>query len=575
MLHTLPAEILLDIFEYALVPVPAHYAGYYQEPPQSTTTTTTTTAALSTPSLLTLARRNGLGMAHVCSKLYYTLSPPLWARVRCSAVDGNNKYHDQEGAHASVLHHVTHLEVDGFHDTDHNTNGGQPNTLAYLRPALLPHLKTITVDAEDRLLANSAAAVQAWLAQFPAARVHMVNVSVFDLQFFTDGSLLNRVETVVFTMPKGFSEFASIVQSAISRMTSLKALRYKSLAHDLEAHCFVNIPDLSAITTVQHLPLLQELDLSDLTDPVETTWKYGQDWFPRGLTMLKCDWNLMQTILATNSPDLFYNVRDLTITMTRKMQPRVPDISPFINVEKLTLIRGPSPWPQDDVLDLFGYLLKKNTKLVSLTLNGISSKEIAALAPMLTNLHDITVQQLPEDSYGLGLFPNRRREIAPAPVNHILSAAGAGPHLKLLDIHVTQRAHGISYPLLESLILDSVDPLAIQLTHIIIRYEQKELYERKHPNPLDKIFSGFSSNKFSLQSFCSPLRSPQSLYKEANCASFSERRDLFGPTRLYWDPIVVDVGKLRDLLLTPPRGSRIAKQPLTGAIFSRPPAVHL
>lgn len=546
-LERLPAEILWEILEYVQLALPVGYHGYYQNTPDQT--------------LKTLRGRFGLNFAHTSSKLYYSLLPRLWSNVALSTTRHDPLWALEELDKQGLARHITTLEIqlrDDLHAQD------------IVSPNLTPRLTELRIDVEHHYPSSE---VQAeWgnqLARFQTrVAVDLINVPALRLHELTDTIFLAHVRSLTFALSPTNLKFSDSLESSIGRMSALRSLKSKEMRDDGgEPHCFRPVANLGVIRAIQNLPLLSELDLNDLTAAIGTITSGQTDWFPARISTLRCDWNFMNALLASNSPARFSSVKDLSIIMTRQILKRVPNLGPFINVERLSLVRGPSPWPQDDVVELFATLVKSNTKLKSVSLSGISSSEISAMSPMFSNLHELHVPQMPEDSYSLGIhFSDRGLSNLQAPVNQILSSAS--PNLKVLDLHITKRAHSISFPLLESLVIDST-PASFPLTHIVVLYEQTRLYERKYPDPIEKIFTGFSSNKFSIHSFCTPLRSVASLNKEATC-SFAERRELFGPKRVSWDPIVIDIEKLRTLLLIPPKGSRIQSPPLTSAIFSSP-----
>lgn len=538
-LECLPTEILWEIFDHIQSAIPVGYHGYYQD-------------YKSSQYLKALRRRDGLNLAHTSSKLYYTLSPLIWKSLQVSATTPSRQHENLD-----LLQHVSRLDVSMSNVQQHLLSPHNVSRLVELKincenyfpsPLLQKELGTTLALFHNHVMVD--------LDNVPACRLHEL----------VEPQLLNRVQSLTFDLSE-LNLFCASLYSSVGKMPALKKLKSKQLTEHGEAHCFHLIKNLHVIKVIEMLPLLEELDLSDLSGDLLTM--LDRNWLPPTITTLKCDWNILHALLLLNDPSMFSNIQDLTITMTRQFQQQVPIMSPFIHVERLSMLRGPSPWPQDSAVDLFASLIKYNAKLSTLTLEGISSSEISAMAPMFTDLTDISVPQIPEDSYGLGIqFTNGCLSNLQAPLNQILLSA-AHSKLKHLDMHITKRGHSISYPLLESLVLNSTNE-TLPLTHIVVRYEITKLYERRYANPIEKIFSGFSSNKFSIHSFCTPLRSVESLNLEASY-SLIKRREVFGERRLNWDPVVVDIAKLRTLLLIPPKGSRINFKPLSRElVFSSP-----
>lgn len=545
-LDTLPAEILWEIYDHLQLAIPVGYHGFYEDnsPDQA---------------LKALRTKNGINFSHVCSRLYYALAPRIWVDTTVST----NPVPLWNLERPDLATHVTNLEIVLHEHSD---------VYRIVESTNLPNLAHLKINCGTHF--PSSEMQKYWGSALGHFQTHVVidlmNVPAMRLHELEDTRFLGHVQTLTFAISPQTNRFSDCLDSSVGNMPALRRLKSNAVNDHYERHCYRPIANLDVIKVVEKLPLLEELDLSGLSSAVGKLRIPTRNWLPHHLTMLKCDWNVLHVMLATNDSFIFEKVKHLTIVMTRQFRKLIPDLRPFVNMESLDLLRGPSPWPQSTLVQMFMHISTSNIQLADLHLEGISSTEISTIAPMFTGIRHVTVDQIPEDSFGLGIhFSDRVLNNLQAPANQILISASAS--LKILNIHITKKSNSISYPLLESLVIESTRD-SLPLTHIIVYFEQTKLYERKFANPIEKIFTGFSSNKFSIHGFCSPLRSVASLNLEASC-SLVQRRELFGAKRNDWDPIVIDIAKLRTLLLIPPKGSRIHSRPLTSDLLWSNPIV--
>ncbi|KAF5102573.1 hypothetical protein D0Z00_000283 [Geotrichum galactomycetum] len=473
-----------------------------------------------------------------------------------------------------------------------------------------PNLVRIKLYFDDMAAGVPSSAVQRQLGAMLAHHPRKVAVDLLDVPAehfdqLVDVELLARVENLVFEFKQRPATTTAMYQlplnlnESIGRMTALRTLKHRPVRQlEADTNCFQAVAGLDALcAAIRALPALTQLDLGDITPIVATAMRghdyndghafaealmrrAGANWLPRTVTALTCDWNLLPVLLATNAPERLRGTRELVVTMTRRfaMYDGVMQFGDaFTNLENLSLYRGPAPWTPDAPYELVAAVRAAAPRLHALRLRGLYSDQVAGMAHLFYGLETVQVLKIADDSYGLGDSGNSGGSGASSPrsgassptrrtmPDPMLSAANrilmfAGQSLRVLHMHATTRAQLLHYPLLESLLLDDNGPLA-PLAYIIWNYEVTKMYPSASADPIDAgVFSGFNSRgRFSLREFCAPLRE----LATGRPVVFADRRST---QRFKWDPVVIDVRRLRVLLDRPER-QRVAYQPLTGAVL--------
>lgn len=577
-----------------------------------------------------------LSLAHVCARFHYMLAPRIFEALKVSrcrttarsipATDSccaSNSGADHGVGHVpfsqyaretmQLPEHVKVLEISLGLLTGETSN----SHTAIADPVLgidggldfFPNLVRIKLYFDtptDAAAGVPSGAVQrqlgVMLSQHPRKiAVDLLDVPAEHLDQLVDVELLSRVENLVFEFKHRPAAAAAVYQlpldlnESIGRMTALRTLKHRPVRQlAADSNCFQAVAGLDALcAAIRALPALTQLDLGDITPSVATTVRgndyndggafaealirrTGSNWLPPTVTALTCDWNLLPVLLATNTPERLRGIRELVVTLTRRLAMYdgvVQFGNAFANLGSLSVYRGPAPWAPDAPYELVAAMRAAAPCLHSLRLRGLYSDQVAGMAHLFHGLETVQVLKVADDSYGLGdsgSGASSPRSGASSPTRRtmpdpMLSAANrilmfAGQSLRVLHMHATTRGQLLHYPLLESLLLDENAPLG-PLAYIVWNYEVTKLYPSASADPIDSgVFTGFDSRgRFSLREFCAPLRE----LATGQPVVFADRRST---QRFQWDPVVIDVRRLR-VLLSRPEPQRVAYRPLTGAVL--------
>lgn len=547
-LETLPTEILWHIFYYAeLGTSPTHTGFYYKA---------------HTPDDRRWILNNRLALAHVCSRFHDLLAPAVFKQLAVSSsLENDLPFTAVAQTKLRLQDHVRVLDI-GLRDDggDVLRNMDSLKSLPQLaRIGLSFETQVPTVDVQlhlAKLLVEHPKHVLLDLFNVPAE--HLNQLLVVDL--------LTRVVSLVFEFKSPNTIYTiDSLDSTLGRMSALRVLKNKEVLLHGELNCFQALQNWAAFGAVRNLPVLEDFDIRDLSATMDISHALGYNWLPSTLTSLTCDWNLLQTIINTNDPMVFMNVKSLTVTMTRRFYVfEIPDMNFFRNVESLSLLRGPVPWAQHVAADFIAMMVRSSPRLRSLLFRGLYSSEVASMSGHFAGIKSIIVESVPDDSYHIGGAQTTSvvaAEPLRVPINRIILSAGKS--LRFFQMHMTRRQEAISFPFLEALLLGSSSE-EFPLEYVVCNYEVTSIYKSPSDDPINKIFTGFQSGRFYLKDFCTPLRSLNSFQLEMKALPF-KRRDLFGPKRYVWDPIVVDITKLRKLLKKP--YTNRPYQPLTSAVL--------
>lgn len=564
-----------------------------------------------------------LSLAHVCAKFHYMLAPRIFKALRVSrcrvtsscCITDSDDNHSQPVGHflfsqyaretMQLPEHVKILEISlSLLTKETSSNYTQADSMLGIDDNInfFPNLLKVKLyfDSTAESTEIPSSTVQQKLGAMLARHsrrisVDLLNVPAELLDHLVDIEFLSRVENLVFEFKQQPSsttvyKLPAELSNSIGKMTALQTLKHwpvRQFATD--TNCFQTVSGLDSLfAAIKALPALVQLDLSNITPSAVTAFDYddgrafantliqktGLNWLPPTVKVLACDWNLLPALLATNAPERLRSMRELVVTLTRRftMHDGVLYLrDAFSGLESLSVYRGPAPWAPGAPYELVAAVRDSAPHLHALRLRGLYSDEVAGMANLFTGLETIQVLKVADDSYELGnsgsssprsgtSSPTRRATPDPmmSAANRIL--VHAGQSLRVLHMHATTRTQLLSYPLLESLLLDERAPLA-PLAYIVWNYEVTKMYPSASGDPIDeRVFTGFDSRgRFALREFCAPLRE----LATGREVVFADRRST---QRFKWDPVVVDVRRLR-LLLSQPERSHMAYQPLTGAVL--------